>query len=229
MADQVKKIQITGGAAESYMSGTKTRKKSRSTVPKQVPSQKGGDNSGALVQLTASHVPKALVVEPKALVAEPKAVVAPVLPVTKTEPVGVASTVAKTNPSPILAGGAKSTDKVVKVVLAPKKKTQKVILTPAKKVVKLPPASTTEGTAAPIKKSRAKTHKVARRIRVSVEGLNKKINRAKTIKKESQTLTLEKIKSELAAAGLIKKESKAPESILRQMYTDFQLLKQRAL
>ncbi len=222
MADQVKKIQITGGAAESYMSGTKTRKKARSTVPKQVPSQRGGDNSGALVQLSASHVPKALV-------AEPKAVVAPVTPVAKAEPVGVMSSVVKTNPSSILAGGAKSTEKTVKVVLAPKRKTQKVILTPAKKVVKLPPASTTEGTAAPIKKSRGKTHKVARRIRVSVEGLNKKINRAKTIKKESQTLTLEKIKSELAAAGLIKKESKAPESILRQMYTDFQLLKQRAL
>ncbi len=226
MADQVKKIQITGGAAESYMSGTKTRKKARSTVPKQVPSQRGGDNSGALVQLSASHVPKALV-------AEPKAVVAPVTPVAKAEPVGVMSSVVKTNPSSILAGGAKSTEKTVKVVLAPKRKTQKVILTPAKKVVKLP-ASTTEGaattpTTAIQKKSRGKTHKVARRIRVSVEGLNKKINRAKTIKKESQTLTLEKIKSELAAAGLIKKESKAPESILRQMYTDFQLLKQRAL
>jgi hypothetical protein len=33
----------------------------------------------------------------------------------------------------------------------------------------------------------------------------------------------------LETAGLIKAGSKAPETILRQMYTDFQVLKQRAL
>jgi hypothetical protein len=219
MADQIKKVQITGGAAETYLAGTKTRKKARTQVPRQVTreSQKGGDSTGALVQLSASHVPKMSIAPPS------------------SDPIGVASSIIKSNPSPILMGGstapaaaAKPTEKSVKVVLAPKKKTQKVVLTPAKKVVKLLPAPSMSSPA-PMKKSRGKTLKVARRIRVSVEGLNKKINRAKTIKKESQTLTIEKIKSELTAAGLIKNESKAPDAILRQMYTDFQLLKQRAL
>jgi hypothetical protein len=220
MADQIKKIQVP---SETFYSGTKTRKRARSRVPPQVvrETQKGGDNSGALVQLAASKVPST-------------PTMAPVVSKTTAEPVGVQSTISKSTPSPILGGGgatAKPTDKTVKVVLAPKKKTQKVVLSPAKKVVKLLPATGNAPvpTAASSKKTRGKTQKVARRIRVSVEGLNKKINRAKTIKKESQTLTIEKIKSELTAAGLIKKESKAPESILRQMYTDFQLLKQRAL
>lgn len=223
MADQIKKIQVTGAAAESFMGGgNKTRRKSRGpSVPRQVSkeAQKGGDNSGALVQLTASHVPSTPVVSSAAALVAVK------------EPVGILSMKGPSiNPSPILKGGAATTqEKNVKVVLAPKKKTQKVVLSPAKKVVKLPATPATATSAQVGKKVRGKTHKVARRIRVSVEGLNKRMNRAKTIKKESQTLTIEKLKGELVAAGLIKKESKAPEAILRQMYTDFQLLKQRAL
>jgi hypothetical protein len=42
-------------------------------------------------------------------------------------------------------------------------------------------------------------------------------------------MPIEKLKKELETAGLIKAGSKAPEIILRQMYTDFQVLKQRAL
>lgn len=223
MADSTtKKVQITGAAAESFAGGgNKTRRKPRGLVaPRQV--QKGGDNSGALVQLTASSTSSSA----------PTPTPTPPTPAIKGPIVGVAET--KTGAltgSPVLKGGAASSTKAVKVVLAPKKKTQKVVLSPAKKVVKLPAPTTTATatTTSSAKKVRGKTHKAARRIRVSVEGLTKRMNRAKTIKKESQKLSLEKLKEELVTAGLIKKESKAPESILRQMYTDFQLLKQRAL
>jgi hypothetical protein len=118
----------------------------------------------------------------------------------------------------------------VKVILdKTNHKTRKLILAP-KKVIKLPPGPLARGTGEAVKKhSHAKTQKVARRIRVSVSGLNKRVNRAKTIKKESQVMPIEKLKKELETAGLIKAGSKAPETILRQMYTDFQVLKQRAL
>ena len=115
--------------------------------------------------------------------------------------------------------------KDVKVILdKTNHKTRKLILAP-KKVIKLPPG---EG-AKKHPQSHAKTQKVARRIRVSVAGLSKRVNRAKTIKKESQVMPIEKLKKELETAGLIKTGTKAPETILRQMYTDFQVLKQRAL
>lgn len=118
--------------------------------------------------------------------------------------------------------------KDVKVILdKSKNKTKKLILSAPKKVIKLPSGSPDSTTS--VKKHPSKTHKVARRIRVSVDALNKRVNRAKTIKKESQVMSIEKLKKDLEGAGLIKVGSKAPESILRQMYTDFQVLKQRAL
>lgn len=205
MADSsVKKVQITGGAAETYMTGTRKAKK---RTPRGLPIgklQEGGDSSGALVQLVANKVPA--------------------LPTTTAaEPVGVTEQ----------KGGAES-DKSVKVILEPpKKKTRKVILAPPKKIIKVPgpPTQTSAPVTSVLKKtpSKTKTHKVARRIRVSVDGLSKRINRAKTIKKDSQKMPIEQIKKQLIESGLIKKESKAPEPILRQMYNDFETLKQRAL
>ena len=203
MADSsIKKVQITGGAAETYVSGTRKAKK---RAPRGLPIgklQEGGDSTGALVQLVANKVP---------------ATIAPTI----AQPVGITEQ----------KGGD---DKSVKVILEPpKKKTRKVILAPPKKINKLPGApSQTGASPTPLLKKtpgKTKTHKVARRIRVSVDGLSKRINRAKTIKKDSQKMPIEQIKKQLIQSGLIKQDSKAPEMILRQMYNDFETLKQRAL
>jgi hypothetical protein len=199
MADTVKKFRITGEAAKSLMSETKTRRR--------VKLQKGGE---APVQVTRSDVPSFT----------PMPVVTPVKPVVNAPmPAPVAPVLQEQH------GGKRD----VKVILdKSNNKTRKLILAP-KKVIKLPPGPLqSTGTSVP-KKHPAKTQKVARRIRVSVSGLNKRVNRAKTIKKESQVMPIEKLKKELETAGLIKAGSKAPETILRQMYTDFQVLKQRAL
>ena len=115
--------------------------------------------------------------------------------------------------------------KPVRVILDPsKKKTKKLVLSPPKTVIKLPGAEPVHA-----QKRNNKTQKVSRRIRVSVDGLKKRVYRAKTIKKESQKMSIDQLKKELQVAGLIKDGSKAPEGILRQMYSDFQMLKQRAL
>jgi hypothetical protein len=171
---------------------------------KKVKLQKGGA-VGAPVQVTRSFEPSFTPLPTPAPVVEP--------------------------PKPIQDGG-----KRVQVILdKSKSKTRKIILSPPKKVIKLPSgpeavsAAASSATAAAAKKFPAKTHKVARRIRVSVDGLKNRVNRAKTIKKESQALSIDKVKKDLEKAGLIKAESKAPEMILRQMYIDFQVLKQRAL
>ena len=104
------------------------------------------------------------------------------------------------NIPPALRGGAKT-----KVVLEPPKKT-------ALKLVA----------------SKSKTRK-AKKIRVSLTGLGKRITRHKKIQKEARSYSIEDIKKTLVAAKLIKPESKAPESILRQIYADYQTLKNKAL
>jgi hypothetical protein len=104
------------------------------------------------------------------------------------------------NIPPQLRGGAKT-----KVVLEPPKKT-----------------------AAKLVASKSKTRK-AKKIRVSLTGLGKRITRHKKIQKEARSHSIEEIKKTLVAAKLIKPESKAPESILRQIYADYQTLKNKAL
>ena len=122
-------------------------------------------------------------------------------------PVGVNSVVTQ-KAAPIIGG---SSTVPVKVVLQPKKKQTKVLL------------------AAAAPKTTTKTRRVARKIRMSTLGLGKKMTRAKTIRQDATKLSLEAIKKDLVKAGLVKADSKAPEEILRQIYSDYMMLKKRAL
>jgi len=92
----------------------------------------------------------------------------------------------------------------------------KVILEPPKK------------TAAKLVASKSKTRK-SRKIRVSLSGLGKRITRHKKIQKDARVSSIEEIKKTLVAEKLIKPESKAPETMLRQIYADYQTLKNKAL
>jgi hypothetical protein len=92
-----------------------------------------------------------------------------------------------------------------------------VILSPAK-VRKLPAAT-----------EKAKTRKVAKKIRVSLHGLNKRVTRANHIRKDASKQPIAEVKKTLVSAKLIKADSKAPEDILRKMYADYMMLKNRAL
>ena len=126
----------------------------------------------------------------------------------------IAEPVASVAPASPITGGAlvkrEQTPGPVKVVLdAPKKKP--VVLQP--KVVA----------------TERKTRKASRSIRVSVSGLGKRLHRAKTIRKDAGSLDLVEIKKALQKAALVKADTKAPESILRQMYADYMMLKDRAL
>jgi len=100
-----------------------------------------------------------------------------------------------------------------RVVLAKSQKVKKVFLAPA------PPK---KESAVPNKKR--KTMK-----RVSVDSMGIRLKKAKTIRKKSLKTKIEDIKEELVSGGLVKKDSKAPESVLRQMHSDFMVLKKRAL
>ena len=73
-----------------------------------------------------------------------------------------------------------------------------------------------------------KTSKV-KKVNVSLSGLTRKLHRAKRIHHSTTKQTIEEVKKGLVKAGLIKSDSKAPEDILRQMYSDYMVLKKKAL
>ena len=74
-----------------------------------------------------------------------------------------------------------------------------------------------------------KSRKFSKKIMFSLKNLRKKINKAKTIRKHSEEKSLDEIKKILSEAKLIKVDSKAPEPMIRQIYSDFMMLKHKAL
>lgn len=177
----------------------------------------GATSPGTLVQLTASHVPGgALVQEP---VGRNASLTRSGAPFEGGGGGGAASTPAAASHTP------PSSAKPVKVVLAPKAKK-----TVANRLVLAAGTPKPAGLQA-LKGGVATTHKTrkVRKIKMSMRGLSKKIHRARTIRQKATETKLEHIKKELQKAGLIKADSKAPDTIIRQMYADYMTLKTRAL
>ena len=119
--------------------------------------------------------------------------------------------------SPVLTGGKKRV-----VLKAAPKKENRVTLS----VSKMPKSVEHINTNISLKN---KTHKTSQKIKFSLKHLNKKISKARTIKKQSEEKSLDEIKKILSDAKLIKVDSKAPEAMIRQIYSDFMVLKHKAL
>ena len=201
----IKTVRLTAGAVGGATDGASRKKTkggaSRKTLKIDRKEEGGGSTSpGTIVQLTATSNP-----------GDPK------LPA----PVGRNSDLTGKG-APVQEAG-KSTEKKedapVKVVLAAPKKKGHVILAAAKQ----------PGTAAAA--AAGKTRKVMRskKVRMTISCLGKKIHKAKEIRKAATESTLDEVKRTLNKANLIKKDSKAPETMLRQMYADYMTLKGRAL
>ena len=233
----IKQLTVTGNAAESYLNkGSRRRRRSSAnktvkqdggapTVTKQDQQQRGGTSPGTIVQIQANKAPDAPALGPDA-VSQAKASNATALAKTATNSAPATVGVGPSHPTTTTAaqtkdavGGGKDR-KPVKVILGEKKKGSKVILSPTK-IKKLPGTSQTT--------DKAKTRKVAKKIRVSLQGLNKRVTRANNIRKEATKQPIAEVKKTLVAAKLIKTDSKAPEDILRKMYADYMMLKNRAL
>lgn len=199
----IKNIQLTGGVSTEMGN---TRRKARgqkggSKTFKIDRSETGGGSTspGTIVQLATSRVPGSTDVP---------------------APVGVNSPLTAKGAPVQEAGKPKVTDKAaeqpVKVVLAAAKKKGRVVLAPAK-----PQAAATPG------KTRKASH--TKKVRVTISNLSKKIHKAKEIRRVATETTVDEVKKVLNKAGLIKADSKAPDTMLRQMYADYMTLKGRAL
>ena len=121
---------------------------------------------------------------------------------------------------PVQNGAAYNQHKNVKVILTPKKKKTAVVLEAPKK--KKLPITLSSG-------QKGGTRKVAKKIRMNISNMSKRMTRANDIRKEAKAMTIDKIKAALKTAGLIKETTKAPDAILKSMYVDYFLLKNKAL
>lgn len=113
-------------------------------------------------------------------------------------------------PSPLLQGG-KSDTKQFKVELKKKIAPKKVHLNPKKDI-----------------KTKKQTKKV-RKFTLGISTFHKRITRAKKLHKKVKELSLESLKEKLIKEGLIKSTSKAPESVLRQIASDAEVVSKKAL
>ena len=99
----------------------------------------------------------------------------------------------------------------------------KVILKPPKQPrIKLQPKLSSH--ILPISQTRK-----ARRISLTVANLTHRFTRAKKVRDESEKKSINIIKNYLIERGVIQEKSKAPDTMLRSMYSDFMLLKDHAL
>jgi hypothetical protein len=205
--------------------------------------QKGGDNSGALMQVAsvpsvnASGVNIPAEIQKSALVAlqqfgpdkiqqggrkgqrggdgiagtiQLSASSAPTLPGNVVTP--VISGINPSQPAPV--GGAR-------IVLAPPKRRTRIAL----KAKKMRGGAECGAEAAkPIMGGAHHTRK-ARKIHLRVKGVTSRLAKAKKAKKQAMSAPISEVKARLESAGVIKKTSKAPESMLRTMYADLLITK----
>ena len=132
--------------------------------------------------------------------AEPARPVQPLQPARSAEPVKIISLERATVPS----------------------SAQKVVLNPPKQIrVKLQPKPTPVITQPSVNSTRK-----ARKIQLVVSNLNQRFTRAKKVKDETENTTIDFIREYLIQKGVIQQKSKAPEKMLRSMYSDFRILKE---
>ena len=105
--------------------------------------------------------------------------------------------------------------KHIKVELKKKTNSKKVHLNPKK--AEAPKAT---------KKHQTRKH---RKVTIGVSTLHKRITYAKKLHKQAKDMPIDKLKEKLVKAGLIKSNSKAPESVLRQIAADAEVVKNKAL
>jgi hypothetical protein len=216
MAD-VKAVNISGGAADDYLGGA--RKKKRTTCSKKkggamdelhgvspvMNAVKGVDSSMSVATTAGSPQPSTWLRAPTTPV--PPAIV----PHPSTVPATLSQVAAPTNQ--YQTGGVKH----IKVELKKKATAKKVHLHPKKAEISKHPAQKKHHT------------RKARKITLGLSSLHKRMTRAKKVHKKIKEMPLDELKSQLVQKKLIKPTSKAPESVLRQIAADAQIVAGKAL
>ena len=199
---EIRNVSIKGDAATAFMGARKTRK------------QAGGFNSapGPAISLGPANVASArrLSSASNAFQSGGSLAPAPVAAITGNQvtPVPLPTLPVPDKVSPAQAGGAKK-----KLLLAPSKK--------VKGKIHLAPASPAQ-----------RRSKGTRKIRVQLSSMKKRLTRAKTIKSESRQKPIAEVRRILEEAKLVKARAdgkEVPETVLRDIYENYMLLRNRVL
>jgi hypothetical protein len=110
------------------------------------------------------------------------------------------------------------------VIMKPKEVASVILKPPKTNRVKLQPKLQSGASTSVATTSVNKTRK-ARRIHLSTATLSNRITRAKKVKEISNNTSSSQIREYLIKKGVIQAKSKAPDSMLRSMYSDFNMLK----
>ena len=220
---EVRNVTIKGDAAAAFM-GRKTRKREgQAGGYNSVPGPSIAANLGNAKRLSSAsnafHTGGAMPAPVAAITGNQVTPVSlPALPVVDKVSPSIPSGAAASPSSASQQGGAKK-----KLVLAPSRKTKgKVHLaSPSSPVSYASQAS-----------NASRRSKGTRKIRVQLSCMKKRLHRAKTIKSESRQKPIAEVRRILEEAKLVKPRADgkgAPESVLRDIYSDYMLLRNRVL
>jgi len=236
MTGEVKQISIKGDAAMQYTSGKRGRtRKSSGGGPSNSP-------PGAAIPMAASNIGRvtrlANVSNPFKGGAAPSPPMPPIpampappapapvpappapAPAPPSSPVGASAVVAAPDQSQ-MQGGSPST-KAKLLLVPPKKKTRGVLLAPASALARHEKAPA----------SKKSNPKKTRKVRVHLSGMKKRLTKAKTIHTNSREKPIGEIRRLLEEAKLVKPRTdgkSVPDSVLRDIYKDYMLLRTRVL
>jgi CCR4-NOT transcriptional regulation complex NOT5 subunit len=208
MADGVKSVMITKEVAAT-MGGVRkraTRKKQAggNTIVRGV-SEDMMAVKGVQAATTAAST------NPTTWLSYPSTVVPPRTPVSMNpNPVSASESAAPTAMYKAQGGEAKN----IRVELKKRESAKKVKLHPKKESKSVPKKSLT---------------KKSRKITLGVASLHKRMTRAKKVQHTMKAMPIDKLKKLLIQKKLIKPTSKAPESILRQIAADSQIVEGKSL
>lgn len=197
---EYKAVRITGGAVADLSGGKRTRKRKVKGDPDESPSMsKPSIPLESFKNATITKVGGAAALMPVPPSTAPFPLQAPALTSLRPQPQQPQPQQSQ-QPQQQMQGG-----KQIRVELK-KIQSKKVKLHPKREVAKLKP----------IKKTR--------KFVLGVSSLHKRMTRAKKMQRTLKEIPLDKLKEQLIKANLIKKTSKAPEAILRQIAEDSQLV-----
>ena len=234
----IKQVVLTGGAAVEFTGGKKERKTPRSkkgrmeggstmaavasSVHPMVPTSSSSVSIPFIDSVSSSSLPSSSSSIPSSIASLPAPIPVglPTPRITGSALSQVSSRLlppAVPHPPPIhpqLGGGADT--KIIKVELKKRAQTKKVQLQPKK-------------ADAPVKGAKKAQTKKSRKITLGIKSLHKRMDRAKKMTRKVKEMPLEKLREQLIQKKLIKTTSKAPESVLRQIAADAQIVAGKAL
>lgn len=229
MTGDVKTISIKGEAAEKYNGNRGRTRKQRggeSTPSNSPPGNPMGVNMRNVTRIANASNPFTARGGASSSSLPASAPPAPAPPAPPSPLPAPAQPVASAEAKAPMQGGSASAEKAKLLLVPPKKKTRGVILAPAASASS--PSATHEKAPA----SKKSNVKKSRKVRVHLSGMKKRLTKAKTIHTNSREKPISEIRRLLEEAKLVKPRTdgkSVPDSVLRDIYKDYMLLRTRVL